>query len=311
MDILLSSHNKTFSCAIVLALAALLATISFTATGKDLEVTDSLDRSVTLAEPAQRVVTLAPHLVENLYSAGGGNRIVGTVSFSNYPGAATALPVIGSFNAFSLERIVTLQPDLILMWGSGNGVQALDQLQALGVPVYVDELRTLEDLYRSIRNLGALTGVAQEAEREATRLEQGFAQLRALYAGAKRMSVFYQIWHEPLQTLNGDHLINEVIQICGGSNVFADAASLTPRVSLESVLERDPDVIVASGMSQARPAWLENWRDYPNLRAVEHNALFSIDPDQIQRPTARLLQGATELCRQLDSVRASTVPTAS
>lgn len=311
MDILLSSHNKTFSCAIVLALAALLATISFTATGKDLEVTDSLDRSVTLAEPAQRVVTLAPHLVENLYSAGGGDRIVGTVSFSNYPGAATALPVIGSFNAFSLERIVTLQPDLILMWGSGNGVQALDQLQALGVPVYVDELRTLEDLYRSIRNLGALTGVAQEAEREATRLEQGFAQLRALYAGAKRMSVFYQIWHEPLQTLNGDHLINEVIQICGGNNVFADAASLTPRVSLESVLERDPDVIVASGMSQARPAWLENWRDYPNLRAVEHNALFSIDPDQIQRPTARLLQGATELCRQLDSVRASTVTTAS
>ena len=310
MDIRLSSHNKPFYCVILLALAALLATTGFTARANDLEVTDSLDRRVTLAGPAQRVVTLAPHLVENLYSAGGGDKIVGTVSFSNYPGTARSLPVIGSFNAFSLERIVTLQPDLVLMWGSGNGLQALDQLQALGVPVYVDELRTLEDLYRSIRNLGVLTGAAQEADQEATRLEQGFAKLQALYGTAKSMTVFYQIWHEPLQTLNGDHLINEVIQICGGTNVFADAASLTPKVSLESVLERDPDVIVASGMSQARPAWLENWRDYPNLSAVEHNALFSIDPDQIQRPTARLLQGATELCQRLDSVRALTVRTA-
>jgi iron complex transport system substrate-binding protein len=148
-----------------------------------------------------------------------------------------------------------------------------------------------------------------EAEQEATRLVQGFAQLRAQHEDVRRLSVFYQIWHEPLQTLNGDHLINEIIQICGGTNVFADAASLTPKVSLESVLDRDPDVIVASGMSQARPAWLENWGAYPGLKAVKYNALFSIDPDQIQRPTARLLQGATELCRQLDSVRASTATT--
>ncbi|MEP1595715.1 MAG: helical backbone metal receptor, partial [Halieaceae bacterium] len=114
------------------------------------EVTDSLDRQVILAQPAQRVITLAPHLVENLYSAGGGGRIVGTVSFSNYPEEAKTLPLIGSFNAFSLERILALQPDLILMWGSGNGLQALEQLQQLGLPVYVDELRTLEDMYQSI-----------------------------------------------------------------------------------------------------------------------------------------------------------------
>lgn len=305
----MSSPNSVPPGIIICALAAILLTTGFTAVANTLEVADSLDRRVILAEPAQRVITLAPHLVENLYSAGGGEKIVGTVSFSNYPGAAKALPVIGSFNAFSLERIVTLQPDLILMWGSGSGLQALEQLQGLAVPVYVDELRTLEDLYRSIRNLGVLTGAATEAEQEATRLEQGFAQLRAQRAGVRRLSVFYQIWHEPLQTLNGDHLINEVIQICGGTNVFADAASLTPKVSLESVLDRDPDVIVASGMSQSRPAWLENWRDYPGLKAVEHNALFSINPDQIQRPTARLLQGATALCQQLDAVRASTART--
>ncbi|MEP1596428.1 MAG: ABC transporter substrate-binding protein, partial [Halieaceae bacterium] len=115
----------------------------------------------------------------------------------------------------------------------------------------------------------------------------------------------YQIWHEPLQTLNGDHLINEVIKLCGGNNIFADAVSLAPKVNLESILDRGPEVIIASGMSEARPAWLKNWENYPQLTAVRNNALFAIDPDQIQRPTARLLTGTTELCAQLDSVRSS------
>ncbi|MEP1472899.1 MAG: cobalamin-binding protein [Halieaceae bacterium] len=269
------------------------------------EVTDSLDRQVILAQPAQRVITLAPHLVENLYSAGGGGRIVGTVSFSNYPEEAKTLPLIGSFNAFSLERILALQPDLILMWGSGNGLQALEQLQQLGLPVYVDELRTLEDMYQSIRNLGVLTGFTETAEREASRLESGFEQLRARHRDLEPLGVFYQIWHEPLQTLNGDHLINEVIKLCGGNNIFADAVSLAPKVNLESILDRGPEVIIASGMSEARPAWLKNWENYPQLTAVRNNALFAIDPDQIQRPTARLLTGTTELCAQLDSVRSS------
>lgn len=273
------------------------------------EVIDSLDRTVALTQPAKRVITLAPHLVENLYSAGGGEHIVATVSFSNYPDAAKNLPLVGSFNAFSLEQIIAMEPDLVLMWGSGNGLQALDQLQQLGLPVYVDELRSLQDMYQSIRNLGALTGFAAAAEQEATRLESGFAILRNNHRALEPLGVFYQIWHEPLQTLNGDHLINEVIELCGGSNIFADAVSLAPKVSLESVLDRNPEVIVASGMSETRPAWLDNWKRYPQLNAVKQKALFAIDPDQIQRPTARLLDGATELCYQLDTVRRAKAPT--
>jgi iron complex transport system substrate-binding protein len=287
----------------VLTFLVLLASIALPTQGLAVEVTDSLDRQVILAQPAKRVITLAPHLVENLFSAGGGGQIVGTVSYSNYPEAAKSLPLIGSFNAFSLERILALQPDLVLLWGSGNGLQALEQLQQLGLPVYVDELRTLEDMYQSIRNLGVLTGFAATAEQEATRLKSGFTQLGSNHQDLQPLGVFYQIWHEPLQTLNGDHLINEVIELCGGANIFADAVSLAPKVNLESVLDRNPDVIVASGMSEVRPAWLKNWESYPQLKAVRNNALFAIDPDQIQRPTARLLTGATELCAQLDSVR--------
>tara|TARA_R100000005_G_scaffold94586_1_gene73088 strand:+ start:1842 stop:2720 length:879 start_codon:yes stop_codon:yes gene_type:complete len=266
-------------------------------------VVDFAGRSVTLPQPAQRIVALAPHIVENLYSAGAGDRLVGIVSHSDFPEAARTLPVVGSFNAFSLEQIVASQPDLILMWGSGNGAGALEKLERLGVPVYVSELRSLEDIAASIRRLGQLAGTQEVSEAEAQRVESGFANLAGAYTSAQPLSVFYQIWHRPLQTVNGDHMISQIITLCGGRNIFADAATLAPRVNLESVLARNPRVIVAGGMATTHPEWLEHWQAYPGLRALK-GGLVSVNPDLIQRPTARALDGARELCSKLASVRA-------
>lgn len=265
-------------------------------------VVDFIGRTVTLPAPAQRIVALAPHIVENLYSAGAGERLVGVVSYSNFPEAARSLPLVGSFNAFSLEQIVAARPDLILMWGSGNGAGALEKLERLGIPVYVSELRQLADIPASIRLLGELAGTRASAGAEAARLEQGFAALARRHHSATPVSVFYQIWHEPLQTINGEHLISQVISLCGGRNVFADVATLAPRINLESVLARNPDAIVAGGMGDAHPEWLEDWRRYPGLRALQ-GGLLVVDPDLIQRPTARVLEGARDLCTQLQRVR--------
>jgi iron complex transport system substrate-binding protein len=248
-------------------------------------------------------VALAPHIVENLYSAGAGDRLVGVVSYSNYPAQAVEIPRVGSAAAFSMEQIVALQPDLVVMWGSGNGMQTLTQLRELGIPVYVSELRRLSDVPGSIRRLGQLTGTTAVSEPEAQRIEGEFNALQNRYIGRKQLGVFYQIWNEPLQTVNGEHLISEVIALCGGRNIFSDASSLAPRISIESVLLRDPDAIVASGMGEARPEWLDQWRSYPSLWAVRNNALFFINPDHVQRPTARVLLGAGRLCQQLDSLR--------
>jgi iron complex transport system substrate-binding protein len=135
------------------------------------------------------------------------------------------------------------------------------------------------------------------------RIEGELNTLQSRYIGRKPLGVFYQIWNEPLQTVNGEHLISEVIALCGGRNIFSDASSLAPRISIESVLLRDPDAIVASGMGQARPEWLDQWRSYPSLLAVRNDALFFINPDHVQRPTARVLLGAQRLCRQLDTLR--------
>ena len=282
----------TFVFALLLAIPASAITVQ-----------DFAGREVTLAQPARRIVALAPHIVENLYSAGAGDRLVGVVSYSNYPAQAVEIPRVGSATAFSVEQIVALQPDLVIMWGSGNGMRTLTQLQELGIPVYVSELRRLSDVPGSIRRLGRLAGTTAVSEREALRIEEELNTLQSRYIGRKRLGVFYQIWNEPLQTVNGEHLISEVITLCGGRNIFSDASSLAPRISLESVLLRDPDAIVASGMGEARPEWLDQWRSYPSLSAVRSGALFFINPDHVQRPTARVLLGAGRLCEQLDSLR--------
>ncbi len=266
-------------------------------------VRDFLNRQVSLAEPARRVVALAPHIVENVFSAGAGQALVGVVSFSNFPAEAQQLPVVGSYKAFSLETILSLRPDLIIMWASGNGLKALSKLESLGVPVYVDEPATLDDVARSIGDIGRLTGTEKTALRQAERFHSELAALRARYELQTPVELFYQIWHEPLQTINGAHIINDVIELCGGQNVFADALVLAPKVNIESVLQRDPQVIIASGMSKARPEWLDQWHRWPTLRAVRDGHLFFVPPDLLQRHTLRLLQGAQRLCGQLASVR--------
>lgn len=285
-------QNLTFVFALLLAIPSSAITVQ-----------DFAGREITLAQPARRIVALAPHIVENLYSAGAGDRLVGVVSYSNYPAQAVEILRVGSATAFSMEQIVALQPDLVVMWGSGNGMRTLTQLQELGIPVYISELRRLSDVPGSIRRLGRLAGTTAVSEREALRIEEELNTLQSRYIGRKQLGVFYQIWNEPLQTVSGEHLISEVITLCGGRNIFSDASSLAPRISLESVLLRDPDAIVASGMGEARPEWLDQWRNYPSLLAVRSGALFFINPDHVQRPTARVLLGAERLCRQLDSLR--------
>ena len=266
-------------------------------------VLDFSGREVTLDQPAKRIVALAPHIVENLYSAGAGDKLVGVVSYSDFPDEAKNVPEVGTYNAFSLEQVLALNPDLVVMWGSGNGMQTLSTFEALGIPVYVSELRQLSDVPKSIRNLSQLAGTPAIGEAEASRIETELNALHRRYGEKRSLSVLYQIWNDPLQTVNGEHLISEIISLCGGYNIFGDARSLAPRVSIESVLLRDPDAIVASGMGEARPEWLDQWRAYPSLTAVADEALFFVNPDHLQRPSARIVLGAQSLCQQLDQIR--------
>ena len=267
-------------------------------------VVDSAGREVSLEQPAASIVALAPHTVENLFSAGAGEKLVGVVSYSDYPDAATRIPKVGSAHAWSLESVVALKPDLVVLWGSGNGMAALPQLERLGLTVYVSEPRMLGDIANSIRDFGILAGTEAVAEHNAEQFEQDIDSLQKSYGGQPVMRAFYQIWNDPLQTINGQHMISQVMTLCGGSNVFAGEQQLAPRISLESVLEADPDAIIASGMGVSRPEWLDEWKQYKSLSAVQRGALLHVHPDLIQRPTARIALGALELCGKLAEARA-------
>lgn len=270
----------------------------------EITVTDYLGRTVTLAKPAQRIIALAPHIVENLYSAGAGDRLVGAVDYCDYPEAAKKIPRVGAINAYSLEAIVALKPDLVVMWNSGLGGKNLAKFLELGLTVYASDPKSLEDIPRSIRDYGILTGERVVAEKAAHAFTERLQQLRGQYRDQQKVSVLYQVWNRPLQTLNDDHIISDLIHLCGGTNAFGDAATIAPIISIESVITRNPDVILASGMGEEKPEWLDDWEKYTGLTAVRNKDLYFVPPDIIQRHTARILRGAERVCEALEEARA-------
>jgi iron complex transport system substrate-binding protein len=270
----------------------------------EISVTDFLGRTVTLEKPAQRIVALAPHIVENIYSAGAGHLLVGAVDYCDYPLEAKKIPRVGAISAYSLEAIVALKPDLVVVWNSGHGGKTLPKLLDLGINVYASDPKTLEDIAVSIRDYGMLTGNSAHAEATAAEFIARHNALKKQYSHQKTLSVFYQVWNQPLQTLSDEHIISDLIRLCGGTNVFGDAPTIAPLIGLEAVLTRNPDVIIASGMGEARPEWLDDWRKYPTLKAVKNENLYFVPPDIIQRHTVRMLEGAERVCDALEQARA-------
>jgi len=264
---------------------------------------DDLGERITLANPARRIISLAPHITELLFAAGAGGQIVGVVDHSDYPPAAQNILRIGAYNSVSHEALIALTPDLIVAWHSGNGSEQIRRLRALGLNVYANEPRKLPDIARSLVDFARLSGHLETGSQAAEQFLSTYRELHRRNQDRSIVRVFYQVWNQPLITMNGKHVISDVIRLCGGENVFEDAIPLAPRISVESVLRLDPDVIVASGMAQARPEWLDMWTAWPSIKAVRNNHLYYIPPDLLQRHTPRLLDGAKTLCKQLDKVR--------
>lgn len=273
----------------------------------EVRVTDDYGEPVALAAPARRVVSLAPHLTELMYAAGAGERLVGAVQYSDYPSAARRLPRIGSEASIDLEALVALRPDLVIAWPNAGSARVVARIAALGIPVFRSEPRELEDIARTLEILGRLAGTQGAAAAAADAFRARAAALARRYAARPPVRVFYQVWDRPLVTVNGDHVISKVIRLCGGENVMAALPALAPEIDREQVLRADPEVIVASGTGGARPPWLDAWRAFPGLAAVRSGSLYAIRPDLLQRHTPRLLDGADELCRILEAVRARRV----
>jgi iron complex transport system substrate-binding protein len=266
-------------------------------------IQDDTGHTVRLPGPARRIVSLAPHVTETLYAAGAGPYLVGVVDFSDYPPEAKQLPRVGGFSRLDLEAVLKLKPDLLIAWESGNSAAELAKLRAFGIPVFVTQPNTLEDVARQLEHYGRLTGEAQVANPAAARFRQRLAQLEARYSQRPPVKVFYQIWKAPLITVGKPQIITRAIALCGGVNVYGEINQMAPTVTLEAVLAANPEAIVATGMADARPEWLDDWRRWPRLLAAQRDNLFHINPDLLQRHTPRILDGTEILCRKLEEAR--------
>jgi iron complex transport system substrate-binding protein len=260
---------------------------------------DDLGRKVEIAAPAKRIVTLAPFLTELAFSVGVGDRVVGVSEHSDYPQAARKLPQVASAAGIAIESVAALQPDLVLAWQDTMRPADLERLQALGIPVFVAQARSILDVGRLYGTIERFSGVKSPEP-----LRQFHEKLRKSLRRLDRpaVRVFLEVWHDPLTTIAGPHWMNEALAFCGGTNAFQDLAGVAPVVSWEAFYARDPPVIVGAGSAPDAAAFRARWRDRNTLDAVKNDRLVFVDADLIQRPTLRLADGVAQLCDGLKRV---------
>jgi len=282
----------------LLLCAGLLGTCA--AVGAAIRVTDDSGRTLDLTEPASRIVSLSPHAGELVVAAGAGAALIGATAHSDYPAQAARVPRIGDAARIDRERLLTLRPDLVIAWPSGNRPQDLAWLERAGIPVYHSDPPSLEKIAENLREIGRLAGTVEAAEQAADAFDRRLSQLRNHYSRPAPIPVFFQVWAQPLITIGGRHIIAEALAACGARSVFPDLAPLAPSVSREAVIAADPHAIVAAVEADASDDPFTQWRRWEQMRAVADDRLITVLADLVHRPTPRLLDGIEIICRGLD-----------
>lgn len=270
-----------------------------------IEVVDDNGDKLKLADVAQRIISLSPNTTEILFHIGAGEKIVGADEYSNYPKQANDILRVNNHAAANYELILSLKPDVVIAWQSGNGEKIISRIRELGIPVFVVETGNLQDIPYLYRRLGQLSGYEKQSNIQAEKFSSGLNQLRKTYSSREEIRLFYQIWNEPLMTLNGDHMVTDIIELCGGVNIFSDAAALVPYVNIESVLAADPQVIITGGKSKSDLLDSGFWDKWPSLSAVKNQHLYAIPSDLLQRHSDRMLEGTGLMCEYIDLVRST------
>jgi vitamin B12 transport system substrate-binding protein len=251
--------------------------------------------------PAKRIIALSPHGVEMLFAIGAGESILATTDYADYPAAAKDIPRIGGYYGIQIERVIELNPDLIIVWQSGNKQGDINQLRDLGFTLFNSDPKNLADVATDLETLGKLTGNEVQAQQVATDYRQQLAQIRLKNQAKPAVKVFYQLWSTPLMTVAKGSWIQHLIEVCHGENVFYDAASEYPQISIENVLLTGAEVILQS-QDEGNVLGI-NWADWPELPAVKNHHIYQFDADLLHRATPRAIQGVNAVCGALDKVR--------
>lgn len=250
------------------------------------------------AAAPQRIISMTPHITEQLFAIGAGSQVIGIDDASDWPLDVNRLPRVAHYQSINTERLLALHPDLVILWdGSQRLLQT--QLQQLGVPVVMLHSQQLTDLAPNLRQLGALTGHSAQAEALARQMEQRLQALQRQYQSKPPVRLFFQLWQPPLTTIARGGWVQEAVELCGGDNPFAHSITAYPQVDIEQVIRSAPQLIVTVQNADA----LTPWQQWPMLPAVQHHQLKTLSPDRLQRLTPRILDGIDELCRVIDGTR--------
>jgi iron complex transport system substrate-binding protein len=261
----------------------------------------------------QRIITLAPHLSELVDAAGGAERLVSVSAFSNLPESVKKLPITSDARSIDLEKMKSLRPDLIIYWRGGTSesqIQSIKKTFNKDVQFISVQPKKLSDIATDIETIGKALGTDSVAKKNADALRLKITELSTKQQNPKqkniserKVRVFYQVWAQPLMTLNQDHIIGDIIQRCGGEQLFANEKVLVPTVSREAVIKANPEIIfTAVDSAKIKTDW-SMWSSFPQLAATKNKAFIDLDGDIISRPSPRIMQGAQKICAEINKVR--------
>ena len=275
--------------------------MTFNSSGMEKELQLSKSPSI-----ANRIIALSPHSVEMLFAIGAGDKIIGTVEYADYPAAAKSIPRIGSYHGIQIEKLLSLEPDLVIGWKSGNKSSDLNKLASLGLNLIYSQPKTIADISSELLELGRLTGLTENAESVVAKLKLKYQQILKKYQTRESVEVFYQLWHDPLQSVGKNSWIGSLIESCGGNNIFQVSEAPYPIITFESVLVKNPEVIIIPGHSGGTgkiPTKNSLWLNWPEISAVKNSKIFVMNGDLLHRFTPRALDGLEQLCQKIDEGR--------
>ncbi|MEE8448161.1 MAG: cobalamin-binding protein [Thermodesulfobacteriota bacterium] len=261
--------------------------------------TDARGRPVRVSYPPQRIVSLAPSITENLFALGLGDRIVGVTVYCDYPPQAKEKEKVGGGINPSLEKIVSLKPDLVLGLEGASSLGAMSSLKKLGLAVYLFDSRGFAGILKTIEELGRLTGSERKADELLKEVEERVEMVARLIRASKRPKVLLVVWDEPIWTVGKDSFLSDLIEMAGGVSVTADLKGETALFSLEAIVERAPEIILVSlafGLNRSRQP-LKQLRRLNSIPAVRNKKIFALDSSLLNRPSYRVAQGLEKLAR--------------
>ncbi|WP_367998730.1 vitamin B12 ABC transporter substrate-binding protein BtuF [Photobacterium sanguinicancri] len=252
-------------------------------------------------QPATRVISLSPHMTELAYAAGLGDKLIAATEYSDYPKAALKLERVANHRGIKLERIVALQPDLILAWKSGNPPREMTKLEQLGFNIVYSTSKELPAIADTIERLGQYADSPQQAQQAAKNYREQLTALTEKYQRQEKVRYFYQLSASPIITVADGHWPSQVFQVCGGENIFSTSKAPYPQVSQEQVVIRQPEIIFGTSHANTN---VDIWQDWQGkIPAVDNRQIFTVNSDWLNRPTPRTLKAIKQVCDHLDTVR--------